>query len=58
MSHRNYVACRQPISHQHGRPPISFLDQLIDAINPLPDAVFDRNNHHDIYSVMVGALGP
>jgi hypothetical protein len=59
MSNRNYLACRHEVSHnQHGRPPISFLDELIDAINPLPDAVFDRNDRQDIYSVMRESLGP
>jgi hypothetical protein len=58
MSHRTYIACHQAVSEQHGNPPNSFLDQLIDAINPLPDDVFDRNDKHDIYSVMFGSLGP
>ena len=58
MSDRIYVACHQAVSEQHGHPPNSFLDQLIDAINPLPDQVFEKNQHHDIYSVMFGSLGP
>jgi hypothetical protein len=58
MSKRTYIACHQPVSEQHGNPPNSFLDQLIDAINPLPDSVFDQNNDYDIYSVMLGSLGP
>ncbi|MFZ1219617.1 MAG: M15 family metallopeptidase [Chthoniobacterales bacterium] len=58
MSQRNYIACHNPVSEQHQSPPNSFLDQLIDAINPLPDAVFAQNNQHDIYSVMLGSLGP
>ena len=58
MSQRTYIACHQPVSAQHQSPPNSFLDQLIDAINPLPDAVFDQNDRHDVYSVMLGALGP
>jgi hypothetical protein len=58
MSQRTYIACHHPVSEQHESPPNSFLDQLIDAINPLPDAVFAENAVHDIYSVMLGALGP
>jgi hypothetical protein len=46
------------VSSQHGSPPSSFLDQLIDAINPLSDEVFAQNNQRDIYIVMEGALGP
>jgi hypothetical protein len=58
MSQRTYIACHHPVSEQHESPPNSFLDQLIDAINPLPDAVFEKNDRHDIYSVMLGSLGP
>jgi hypothetical protein len=58
MSIRTYNACHHPVSDQHGCPPNSFLDQLIDAIKPLPDEVFVENNRYDIYSVMSGALGP
>ena len=58
MSQRTYIACHKAVSNQHGNPPNSFLDQLIDAINPLPDEVFEKNDNHDIYSVMLGSLGP
>jgi hypothetical protein len=58
MSQRTYIACHQAVSAAHSSPPNSFLDQLIDAINPLPDGVFAQNELHDIYSVMLGALGP
>lgn len=60
MSDRNYFACRHFVSeeHGHGIPPKAFLDELIDIINTLPDSVFERNDKHDIYSVMIGALGP
>jgi hypothetical protein len=58
MSQRTYIACHHPVSEQHQSPPNSFLDQLIDAIDPLPDTVFDKNDRHDIYSVMLGSLGP
>jgi uncharacterized protein (TIGR02594 family) len=59
MSTRVYSACLQPVSlPQHGAPPTTFLDQLIDAINPLPDSVFAENALDDIYSEMSGVLGP
>jgi hypothetical protein len=58
MSNRNFIASRYPVSQEHGIPPKSFLDELIDSINPLPDVVFERNDKHDIYSVMLGSLGP
>jgi hypothetical protein len=58
MSLRIYNACEDPVSDQHGSPPSSFLDQLIDFINPLPDDVFAENDKVDIYSVMFPILGP
>jgi len=58
MSQRVYNACHHAVSSQHASPPNSFLDQLIDAINPLPDEVFAQNNRRDIYNVMEDALGP
>lgn len=58
MSQRTYIACHQAVSEQHSNPPNSFLDQLIDAMDPLPDQVFEKNDNHDIYSVMLGSLGP
>lgn len=58
MSMRTYNACHHAVSSQHTNPPNSFLDQLIDAINPLPDEVFAENDLNEIYSVMESALGP
>jgi hypothetical protein len=58
MTNRAYIATRHPVSPQHSSPPIPFLDQLIDAIDPLPDDVFAENPLHDIYAVMKGSLGP
>jgi hypothetical protein len=59
MSARVYNACLQPVNPpQHGSPPTSFLDQLIDAINPLPNDVFAPSANYDIYSVMLSTLGP
>lgn len=60
MSNRTYITThsRYPVSAQHSSPQPSFLDDLIDAINPLPDDVFEVNTLHDIYAVMKGPLGP
>jgi len=58
VSLRTYNACRHAVSSQHGNPPNSFLDQLIDVIDSLPDEVFAENDRDDIYSVMNNALGP
>jgi hypothetical protein len=58
MSNRQYVATRYPVSSQHPRPDTSFLDQLIDTIDALPDEVFAENPLFDIYAVMKGSLGP
>jgi hypothetical protein len=55
---RIFIATRYPVSTQHGRPPIAFLEQLVDTLNALPDEVFAENKLHDIYAVMKGALGP
>jgi hypothetical protein len=55
---RNYIAVLHPVSAQHTIPPVPFLDQLIDAIDPLPDDVFAENPLNDIYTVMKGSLGP
>ena len=58
MSKHNYNACLKPISEQHEKPSIEFLDTLVDTIENLPNEVFSRNNKYDIYSVMNGVLGP
>lgn len=58
INKRIFIATRYPVSTQHARPPIEFLEQLIDTLNALPDEVFAENKLHDIYAVMKGALGP
>ncbi|STW08024.1 Uncharacterised protein [Klebsiella grimontii] len=58
INKRIFIATRYPVSTQHGRPPIAFLEQLVDTLNALPDEVFAENKLHDIYAVMKGALGP
>lgn len=58
MTSRTYIACHQRVNMQHGSTPNSFLDQIVDTIDCLPDEVFKDNSIHDVYSVMLGALGP
>lgn len=58
MSNRTYHATLHPVSTQHTTPPVAFLDDLIDAIDPLPDDVFAENAFKDIYTVMKDSLGP
>lgn len=58
MSNRTYIATRRSVTAAHPKTPASFLDDLIDAIDPLPDDVFAENALHDIYAVMKGSLGP
>jgi hypothetical protein len=58
MSARVYNACHQAVGDLHGCPPNSFLDQIIDTINQIDDEVFAPNDRYDIYSVMLGSLGP
>jgi hypothetical protein len=58
MSKYNYNACLKQVSEQHGKPPIEFLDTLVDTIEDLPNDVFSKNDKYDIYSVINGVLGP
>lgn len=57
MSTRQYKACLASIPNQ-GRCPVSFLDAIIDNLNPLPDPVFAPNAITDIYSIVSPILGP
>src|SRR3954464_2739136 len=41
-----------------GAPPDDFLNQLVDWGRQAPDEIFIRNNIADIYSNVVGVLGP
>lgn len=58
MNKRIFITTRYPISAQHGRPPIEFLEQLVDTLDALPDDVFSENEFYDIYAVIKGVLGP
>src|SRR6476659_5965354 len=54
---RNFVACKQKV-HNRGKPPNAFLDELVDWAINAPDEIFEPNQIHDIYSNVVGELGP
>jgi hypothetical protein len=52
-----FQATKQSVSNR-GVPPDSFLDQLVDWGKAAPDEIFEPNERHDIYSNVVGVLGP
>lgn len=54
---RNFVACREKVFNR-GRPPVAFLDELVDWGTSAPDEIFSRNDRVDIYSVVKDELGP
>ena len=54
---RNYQATRQQVANR-GVPPASFLDELVEWARVAPDVVFAVNDKFDIYSAVVGELGP
>ncbi len=44
--------------HDRGEPPKAFLEELIDWALAADDEIFDRNESLDVYSKIVGELGP
>lgn len=54
---RNFVACKDKVDNR-GRPPNAFLDELVDWAKTAPDEIFKPNQKHDVYSAVVGDLGP
>ena len=54
---RNFVACREKV-HNRGRPPVAFLNELVDWGVSAPDEIFSRNDKVDIYSSVKNELGP
>ena len=54
---RKFVACKAKVFNR-GVAPDSFLNELIDWAIQAPDAIFERNNRHDIYSNVAAELGP
>jgi hypothetical protein len=54
---RQFAACKQKV-HNRGRPPDSFLNELVDWGRSAPIEVFAKNEKFDIYSSVVQQLGP
>jgi hypothetical protein len=54
---REFEACKQRV-HNRSNPPDDFLNELIEWAKAAPDEIFERNERHDIYSNVVGELGP
>ena len=54
---RNFVACKDKVDNR-GKAPNAFLDELVDWANTAPDEIFKPNQIQDIYSNVVGELGP
>ena len=54
---RTFVFCKSTV-HNRGTPPDAFLNELVDWARQAPDEIFKPNQIHDIYSNVVGELGP
>ena len=54
---RNFVACQERV-HNRGRPPVPFLDELVDWGTSAPGEIFAANNRSDVYSLVREELGP
>ena len=54
---RNFVACREKVLNR-GRPPVAFLNELVDWGVAAPAEIFSQNDRTDIYSVVKNELGP
>lgn len=54
---RSFNACREKV-HNRGRPPVAFLNELVDWALVAPDDIFAPNDKQDIYASVAGELGP
>jgi hypothetical protein len=52
-----YHATKQRV-HSRGVPPDNFLDKLVAGGRTAPDDIFLPNSQRDVYSNVVGVLGP
>lgn len=52
-----FKACKKVI-HNRGAPPDWFLAELMSFGRGAPDSLFEKNGAYDIYSSVVGELGP
>ncbi len=53
----SYTATKQKVANR-GVPPDSFLDELVAWGRQAPDEIFAPNPNDDVYSSVVGTLGP
>jgi hypothetical protein len=51
------VACKKQVLNR-GVAPDSFLNEIIDWAKKAPNAIFERNDKHDVYSSVASELGP
>ena len=54
---RSFSACRQKV-HNRGKPPVAFLNELVDWGVRAPDEVFAESDNYDIYAHVKEVLGP
>lgn len=54
---RKFIACKHKVSNR-GVPPDEFLNALVDWGRSAPNEIFEKNQHHDIYSNVATELGP
>jgi hypothetical protein len=54
---RHFVACKEKVLNR-GKPPDSFLNELIDWAKQAPDDIFTKNQNHDVYTNVAADLGP
>ncbi|WP_330544351.1 hypothetical protein V0242_10735 [Aeromonas hydrophila] len=54
---RVFIACNQKV-HNRGKPPQTFLNELVDWALEAPVEIFEKNNRFDIYSSVIQQLGP
>lgn len=54
---RTFIACNQKV-HNRGKPPESFLNELVDWAIDAPSEIFEKNDAFDIYSSVIRQLGP
>lgn len=54
---RTFIECRAEVFNR-GKPPVSFLNELVDWGITAPDEIFAQNPNNDVYSHVKTELGP
>lgn len=54
---RTFVECRSKVANR-GKPPLSFLNELVDWAIAAPDEIFASNAKYDVYAHIEAELGP